>query len=303
VGLCCLDSVCYVEKYPEEDSDTRVFDHQTTLGGNACNSCVVLAQLDPTGFELFTSLPSDNPILNSLLAERRINIRRLERPAASIPISTCIINQTSGSRTILHYRGDLPELTAAEFAVEFPDLDRYSWIHFEGRNFDETKRMIEYCRARRAAHGNVIPPTTNQLRISLELEKVRPFPWYAELVVLADVLFVSKDFAKSLGFKEMESAVPGLRSQFGLTDTTVIVPWGERGVAAQMNESAPLIFLPAVPPAKVVDTLAAGDCFIAAALHFLNAGLPLAACMEKAAHIASRKCGQKGLVGLDLAGI
>lgn len=57
VGLCCIDLVNYVQKYPVEDSDTRVFEQITALGGNATNSCVVLNQLDPNGYELFASVP------------------------------------------------------------------------------------------------------------------------------------------------------------------------------------------------------------------------------------------------------
>jgi hypothetical protein len=38
----------------------------------------------------------------------------------------------NGSRTILHFRGDLPELNAKDFIDCFPSLDSFSWFHFEG---------------------------------------------------------------------------------------------------------------------------------------------------------------------------
>ncbi|KAI6241853.1 PfkB domain-containing protein [Aphelenchoides fujianensis] len=305
VGLCCVDLVSYVQKYPAEDSDTRVFDQRTSLGGNAANNAVVLAQLEAkrradgggqsaeeNGAELFASMPTGNVMLDDLVQRTGIRVRRVERPNATLPISTVIVNELTGTRTILHFRGTLPELTLEEFAAEFPRLDDFSWVHFEGRNFDEVLRMLEYCRSKRD------PART---RISLELEKIRPFPWYERMIPLADVLFVSKDFARNLGFTTMETAVCGLQERFQLPHTTVIVPWGELGVAGRCGMDGELVVQAAFPPPKVVDTLAAGDSFIAAALFFLNAGRPLRETLEAAARLAGRKCGQRGLTDLELS--
>lgn len=51
-----------------------------------------------------------------------------------IPISSIIVNKENGSRTILHYRGTLPEINAHDFARCFDaeTLNAYGWIHFEG---------------------------------------------------------------------------------------------------------------------------------------------------------------------------
>lgn len=45
VGLVCLDEVNVVGSYPVEDSDQRSLDRYTRRGGNASNSCTVLAEL------------------------------------------------------------------------------------------------------------------------------------------------------------------------------------------------------------------------------------------------------------------
>lgn len=57
-----------------------------------------------------------------------------------------------------------------------------------------------------------------------------------------------------------------------------------------------------VPPV-IVDTLGAGDSFIAACLHFFNSGLGLRETLEKAVVVAGEKVGQKGMLGLNLDGI
>ncbi|KAI6174427.1 PfkB domain-containing protein [Aphelenchoides besseyi] len=300
VGLTCVDLISFVQKYPDEDSDARVFDQKTSLGGNAANSLVVLTQIEKQcnvpveSSELFSSVPLENALLDDLIKKTGIKLRRVNRSKATLPISTVIVNELTGTRTILHFRGNLPELTVDEFVAEFPSLSEFSWIHFEGRNFDEVLRMIEYCREKR-------DPTKTKL--SVEFEKVRPFPWYEKMAPLVDVLFVSKDFAKHLGFLTMETAVVGLQERFQLTNTTVIVPWGELGVAARVGQDSQLLIQSSFPPERIQDTLAAGDTFIAAALHGLNSQRPLTEVLRFACMLAGRKCGQRGLMDLDLNGL
>ncbi|XP_067359747.1 ketohexokinase isoform X4 [Channa argus] len=45
VGLVCLDIISVVDKYPEEDTDTRCLSQRWQRGGNASNSCTVLSLL------------------------------------------------------------------------------------------------------------------------------------------------------------------------------------------------------------------------------------------------------------------
>ncbi|XP_076581897.1 ketohexokinase-like isoform X6 [Chaetodon auriga] len=51
VGLVCLDIINVVDKYPEEDTDTRCLSQRWQRGGNASNSCTVLSLLGaPSAF-------------------------------------------------------------------------------------------------------------------------------------------------------------------------------------------------------------------------------------------------------------
>eukprot|EP00079_Xenopus_tropicalis_P020004 XP_012810413.1 PREDICTED: ketohexokinase-like [Xenopus tropicalis] len=45
IGLVCLDIISVVDKYPEEDSDSRCLSQRWQRGGNASNSCTILALL------------------------------------------------------------------------------------------------------------------------------------------------------------------------------------------------------------------------------------------------------------------
>ncbi|XP_050989946.1 ketohexokinase isoform X6 [Labeo rohita] len=43
IGLVCLDIINVVDKYPEEDTDTRCLSQRWQRGGNASNTCTVLS--------------------------------------------------------------------------------------------------------------------------------------------------------------------------------------------------------------------------------------------------------------------
>ncbi|XP_072000154.1 ketohexokinase isoform X4 [Engystomops pustulosus] len=45
IGLVCLDIINVVDRYPEEDTDTRCVSQRWQRGGNASNSCTVLSLL------------------------------------------------------------------------------------------------------------------------------------------------------------------------------------------------------------------------------------------------------------------
>uniref|UniRef100_A0AC34RMT0 Ketohexokinase n=1 Tax=Panagrolaimus sp. JU765 TaxID=591449 RepID=A0AC34RMT0_9BILA len=153
VGLCCIDTVNYVEKYPEEDSDVRVMEQNCCLGGNSTNTATVLRQFTEN-VQLCASLLKEDLLLNQLLKESKIDYSSSiirNDPNISIPHSTVICNTTNGSRTVLHYRGNLPEITATEFKEKFPNgFGNYSWIHFEGRNFEQIHEMMSFVKTSKA---------------------------------------------------------------------------------------------------------------------------------------------------------
>jgi len=57
------------------------------------------------------------------------------------PTSVVIINQSNGSRTIIHSNNNLPELTLDDFKKL--DLSQYSWIHFEASSLACTVSVMQ----------------------------------------------------------------------------------------------------------------------------------------------------------------
>ena len=79
---------------------------------------------------------------------------------------------------------------------------------------------------------------------------------------------------------------------------TVICPWGELGATARLP-SGEVCHSPAYPPVKLVDTLGAGDTFIAGTIHALSCGLSCADAITFGCQVAGAKCGMFGYRGIQ----
>ncbi|XP_063230117.1 ketohexokinase-like isoform X2 [Bacillus rossius redtenbacheri] len=287
VGIACLDIVHVCSSYPSEDSKTRSTDHWWQRGGNASNSCTVLCALGARCEFLGTlgTGPNARFVQGDL---RACGIRAEHCPVhagCDTPTSVVIISSSNGSRTVVHHNKDLLELELEDFTRL--DLAPYSWVHFEGRNVAAVAGMMEHA-ARWSASG--------ALRISVELEKVRRDPDTSVLLPLADCVFVGRDFARSSGW---DSALQALRAVAALTKpgATVVVAWGKEGAVGRGPDGA-VVRSPAFPPARVVDTLGAGDTFNATTICALRAGRSLQDSIALGCRVAGAKVGAHGFAHL-----
>ncbi|XP_071222829.1 ketohexokinase isoform X9 [Salvelinus alpinus] len=131
IGLVCLDIINVVDKYPEEDTDTRCLSQRWQRGGNASNSCTVLSLLGaPCAFMGSLAPGHVADFVLDDFQKYQIDISLLsEHPHSSFPTSMIISNVTTGTRTILHMNRNLPDVSAADFSEV--DLSQYKWIHWE----------------------------------------------------------------------------------------------------------------------------------------------------------------------------
>jgi ketohexokinase len=281
VGIAALDIVNEVAAYPDEDQEIRALSQDRRVGGNVCNSLGVLSQLGHACAWCGT-LADDADSAEVLAGLRRRGIdaaAAVRHPASRTPTSYVTLSRATGSRTIVHHR-ELPELEAAD--LRRVGLDGVDWLHFEGRNPDETAAMLRDCGERRP-----------WLPISLEIEKVRP--GIERLLEGPQVLIFSRAFVSACGF---DSAEAFLRRQWERTSANLLfLPWGAEGAYGQARDARPR-FAPAHSPARVRDTLGAGDVFNAAVIDGLLAGLAPLEVLERATRLAGHKCGRPGLDGL-----
>lgn len=280
VGIATLDIINTVDTYPQEDTEVRALSQRVARGGNATNTLVVLSQLGHESHWAGTLAqePDAQHIVDDL-ARFRVDVSNCwQLNHGKVPTSYISLSQQNGSRTIVHYR-DLPEYDFAHFSQI--DLLRYDWLHFEGRNVDATRAML--------AHAKQIAP-----RVTRSLEVEKPRPGIEALFGRANVLLFSRAYARARGCDEPESFL----RQMALIapDATLVSAWGNQGAYAL--HQGDFIASPAFPPAKIVDTLAAGDTFNAGIIHTRLAECDWPTALEFANRLAGRKIGQIGLAGL-----
>ena len=281
VGVATLDIINVVDRYPEEDAEVRALEQRIAAGGNAANTARVLAALGHRA-DLCAVLADelDGYRIEDLLRSTDVGLDPCLHLPGKAPTSYITLNRINGSRTIVHYRA-LPEMPAAHFDKQ--PLEHYGWFHFEGRNVDETIRMMTGARRRVAS----VP-------ISLEVEKDRPG---IELPIgLADIVMFSHGFARGRGFDDAAGFLRKARA-WAARDAVLCCTWGDAGAWA-VDSAGRTFHSPAFTPDEVRDTLAAGDTFNAGLIDALAGGRPVAEALRDACWLAGRKVGMEGLAGV-----
>jgi ketohexokinase len=281
IGNATLDIIHVVESYPRENDEIRCSRRELRRGGNVTNTLVVLSQLGiACSWAGVLVDNADGRLVRDDLVRHGVDTNSCRRLAhGSMPVSSVLISEQTGSRTITHYR-DLPEYGYADF--ETLDTGGFDWLHFEGRNVAETRLMLERVRAGRGVKS-----------CSVEIEK--PREGIESLFAGADVLLFSRDYGEALDFEGPLSLLRAIHAKCPGTD--LFCTWGDAGAAA-VDKTGNEYRHEAVIPDRVVDTLGAGDTFNAGIISGYLDGLDTDATLARACRLAGRKCGQAGFDGL-----
>ncbi|XP_046813252.1 ketohexokinase-like [Vespa crabro] len=273
VGLSCVDIVQTCKYYPLEDCEQKSVEYKQQRGGNSSNTCTVLSLLGNLCefLGVFSAEEHTNFLQNDM---KKYNIDFSHCPeikGVGCPVSTVILSLSTGTRTILHYNPNLPELTLKDFMQL--KLQNYSWIHFEGRNITELLSMMQniesYNKSMRLSDKQNIEKSNKwnmTITISLEIEK--SIPELLDLLSYVDIVFISKDFARSRGYNNMSETLKNISAKTK-PGTIIICAWSDRGAMACISDGV-TVQSPAFPPQKIIDSLGAGDTFNAGVIHYLN---------------------------------
>lgn len=272
VGIATLDIVNHVDEYPAEDSELRALSQSRRMGGNAANTAVLLSQLGHT-VSWVGNLGPGGDIVEETFRQHQVDAAAAVRlTTGGIPTSYVTLSESTGSRSIVHHR-DLPEYEADAFREL--DLNRYDWVHFEGRAINHLEVMLDMVQR----HPS--------LGTSLEVEK--PRDGIEALFGKADVLLISYVYALSRGFEDATSILNSLPKGCLATCT-----WGAKGAWA-VDEQRRVLYEPALHLDRIVDTLGAGDVFNAGLISALCRGQPLESALAGAVALASSKCTHEGV--------
>uniref|UniRef100_A0A3B4EAQ5 Carbohydrate kinase PfkB domain-containing protein n=1 Tax=Pygocentrus nattereri TaxID=42514 RepID=A0A3B4EAQ5_PYGNA len=334
IGLVCLDIINVVDKYPEEDTDKRCLSQRWQRGGNASNSCTILAQLGAPC--AFMGSVAHGPVADFIMNDFKMYETDIslivEHAKCSVPTSVVISSETTGSRTILHTNsfivgdfvrrgvdvsgvtwqpwGETPcaccvvSPSAGSRTVVLSDTNLPDVTAEDFSKLDLSQYQWIHWEGRNAAEQvkmiekvreyNRKQEKSNQITISVEIEKTRE-PLY-QLFPHGDLVFVSKDVAIHFGFQSAASALKGFYSRVR-KGAVLICAWAEKGADA-MGPDGVVVHSDAFPPEKVVDTLGAGDTFNASVIYSLSRGGTLQEALTFGCQIAGKKCGIHGYDGI-----
>ncbi|CAL8110063.1 unnamed protein product [Orchesella dallaii] len=306
VGLICVDIVSFMPEYPTEDSDHRCAEQTWERGGNASNSATVLACMG-VPVECLGTL-ADDKLLKFLQDEMdSFGIKHDNCPiipCGNGPMSVVVCAKDTGSRTIIHAKGNLPEITLSD--IKKLNLKNYTWMHFEGRNELELPKIMQFVKEHnneesftRTNLSDVPNYKNTTLPVSLEVEL--HIENLDKMLPLADVVLVGKDYAKLQGATNGSEAAE-LMSKRVLPGTVVICPWGDQGASYCVTSVDPkktdIITQPVYLCENVVDSLGAGDTFNATVIYCLSKGYDVRTSVDYACKVASLKLQIRGLKGL-----
>lgn len=279
VGCTVIDFVTLNRIYPKEDTDGRCLDGYWQRGGNASNVCTVLRSLDAdVAFFGMLSKSAAFSVLPEDLRRRGIDISHCIETEKDPPFSSVMIVQETGSRTIVHCNKNYPYVTWEDF--NNIDLSLYGWVHFEARHPEETIKMIRSVREHNSEHKDAIT-------ISLDFEST--YERNIELCGLCDYVVFSKELAAKQGWITAEETCRQLASVIQSPRPIIICPWGSTG-ATFIDTSRECHKVDAFKPEKVVDTLGAGDSFMAG---FIYSTYILRSSVRDAVEFSNRVAGHK----------
>lgn len=283
VGLCALDYICIVDKFPgpDEKLDARLFSRQ---GGGPVPTA--LCAISHFGEKVaFIGKAGEDPEGETIRAEmKRFGVDTsgmVFDPYSRTPRAFIWVDFQTGARTVVLDRTEIADLEPDELDSKLLKSCRY--LHIDGR---EAKASFHAAKIAREAGAEVV------LDVGSPRENVK------ELLPLVDHLVVSKNFADE--FTNEEEPGKAVMKLLRLGFKTAVITLGRQGSVCATEGD---FFQMDAFDIETVDTTGAGDVFHGAYIYGLSKGWDLKDVVEFASAAAAMKCvrigGRKGIPAVD----
>lgn len=244
VGLATYDLSLPLPFYPEENSKLKITTSQEAGGGPAANAAYLLAKWGVN--TTFAGMVGDDLYGRMIVAEFKMIGADLSplQVCSKIrtPLSLILVNQSTGSRTIINRREEGP---AYQPDLKLLEKSNPQVLLFDGHELEASLAAL-----------NMFP----KARTILDAGTLRPGT--ETLAAQVDYLVASERFALAWtglpDLKSLERRQESLRRLAGLCRGHVTVTLGEAGLIH--NEGGAFHHLPAFS-VKAIDTTGAGDIF------------------------------------------
>lgn len=273
-GICAVDFLCRLPRYPRLDEKTELEEFSMQGGGPVPTALVTLARLGARCCYLGKVGDDQNGrFVRESLEREGVDARGLVvSPGARTPRAFVWVDGPSGQKSIAADRTGLEDLRPEELSRKLVVSGRYLLI--DGK---ETEAALAAARWSRQAGGEVV------LDVGSRREKME------QLLHLTDYLVASEGFA--LQFGNTGDAEAAVRALFRFGPKVAVVTLGHRGSICLSQEG---LFRQPAFSVPVVDTTGAGDVYHGAFIYGLLQGWELLRTIRFASAMAAIKCGRLG---------
>jgi len=279
VGHAAWDISLFVDGYPPENSKCEIHTMLECGGGPAANAAYLLARWGvPCGIAAAIGADAYGDRIAAEFLAVGADITLLDRRSANVtPVSVILVNQQSGSRTIVNRKAlgqdGLLRLLPAAARCEAPRV-----LLFDGHELQASLEAME-----------LFPDA----KTILDAGSVRPGT--RELAKRADYLVCSERFACQMSglpnLNSPENQARAVASLYACNGHPVVITQGERGMLRGTDQHVER--WPAFQ-VEAVDTTAAGDIFHGAFAYGVATGLSDDATLRLAAATAALSATARG---------
>jgi len=289
LGLGCnaVDYLCPMERYPIEDEKVQVESIELQGGGNIATALVAVARLGgAAAYHTVIAEDQNTKWILSNFKREKVNTEHLIIKKGNNPLAFILINRSTGSRTILYSKRNVPTFQPEELRE---DLIQHAKVLLIDFYFPEASLA-----ASRIA---------SSLHIPVVVDAEKPSPFAEQILMNCSHVIASRGFAKQYTGLDNNTEDNELLQAFSLRlkSPFVCITLGERGALA-VDRVTNTIFRQEAFKVDTVDSTGAGDVFHGAFAYFISIELTLEEAIEYAAAAAACKCRHiGGRIGIPTA--